>query len=75
MGAAARFERQIIVSDGKTPHQAGFCLSALERAAGNKKGGKIPALFSIPYQFRKQRRPNGPECQPGGQLYIGRHPP
>jgi hypothetical protein len=25
--------------------------------------------------FLKQRRPNGPECQPGGQLYIGRHPP
>ena len=27
------------------------------------------------YQFLKQRRPNGPVCQPGGQLYIGRHPP
>jgi hypothetical protein len=75
MGAAARFERQIIFSDGKTPHQAGFCLSALERAARNKKGGKNSRSFLNPYQFRKQRRPNGPECQPGGQLYIGRHPP
>jgi hypothetical protein len=27
------------------------------------------------YQFLKHWRPNGPECQPGGQLYIGRHPP
>jgi hypothetical protein len=40
----------------------------------------IFAALSLPasrgYQpFLKQRRPNGPECQPGGQLYIGRHPP
>jgi hypothetical protein len=34
----------------------------------------IPALRKS-YQLRKQRWPYGPECQPGGQLYIGRHPP
>src|ERR1700724_4850639 len=27
------------------------------------------------YKFLKQRGPNGPECQPGGQLYIGRQAP
>lgn len=25
--------------------------------------------------FLKHRRPNGPGCQPIGQLYIGRQPP
>jgi hypothetical protein len=42
MGAVARFERGIIVNDGKTPHHAGFCLFAVKRAGQNKRAGNFP---------------------------------
>src|ERR1700730_10918395 len=49
MGAAARFERRIIVNDSKTPHHAGFCLFALKRAGQNKRAGKFtPFSRSLP---------------------------
>jgi hypothetical protein len=35
----------------------------------------VPAFRHSYQPSRKQRRPYGPECQPGGQLNIGRHPP
>jgi hypothetical protein len=74
MGAAARSERWIIVKDGKTPHQRGF-VHPPRSAQPKTKGRENSRPFFNLYQFRKQRRPNGPECQPDGQLYIGRHPP
>src|ERR1700690_3931007 len=39
------------------------------------KGGGNSRPLAHSYQLRKQWRPNGPECQPRGQLYIGRQPP
>src|SRR5579872_2461710 len=54
--------------------QRGFLLGALTRQARKEKGREMSRPFGS-YQLRKQRRPYGPECQPGGQLYIGRQPP
>jgi hypothetical protein len=65
---AVRFE-SAVTNERKNPAHAGFFFGLRQR------GREIPALSRKFYQFLKQRRPNGPECQPGGQLNIGRHPP
>jgi hypothetical protein len=57
--------------------KAGFFVELFRKAKGreSKEAGNFPPLCFSSYQLRKQWRPNGPECQPGGQLYIGRQPP
>jgi hypothetical protein len=59
------------------PSMAGFFVApfAAQLQSEKQKGREIPAPSFSFHQLRKQRRPYGPECQPGGQLYIGRQPP
>jgi hypothetical protein len=69
MDAAVRFERRKL--NAKAPLARGFCFD--KREPDEDDENVVPA--PLVHQFLKQWRPNGPECQPGGQLYIGRHPP
>src|SRR5581483_1550705 len=69
-----------VFRETKTPLEtAGFFVGRLDAASLKRKGRDMSRPFVSPcfssYQLRKQRRPYGPECQPGGQLYIGRQPP
>src|SRR5579863_3617076 len=54
----------------KTPLKKAVFLPSVCEVTQTKRDGKIPPLCFSSHQLRKQRRPNGPECHPGGQLYI-----